>query len=170
MKIILLPLPTGYTPQVNPQLTPAVKVKVIVKVTLQLRVSQLSLGVEPQILLPFDSYGLVFCEAPSLTRGQVCLLYMLLALACTVFLWSKSPGTHNHILLSQIWDFPFCHLLRLAGSRWRYSTPPPHRYDSCSINCLQDYSSAWTTQKTATIVVQAYLPRHCIATSMAWTT
>jgi hypothetical protein len=21
---------------------------------------------------------------------------------------------------------PFCHLLRLAGSQWRYSTPPPH--------------------------------------------
>jgi hypothetical protein len=30
------------------------------------------------------------------------------------------------ILLSQIWDFPLRLLLRLAGSRWRYSTPPPH--------------------------------------------
>jgi hypothetical protein len=28
------------------------------------------------------------------------------------------------ILLSQIRDFSFCSLLRLAGSRWRYSTPP----------------------------------------------
>jgi hypothetical protein len=35
-------------------------------------------------------------------------------------------GTRNHILLSQIRDFPFCRLLRLAGLRWRYSTPPPH--------------------------------------------
>jgi hypothetical protein len=34
-------------------------------------------------------------------------------------------GTREHILLSQIWDFPFRRLLRLAGSRWRYSTPPP---------------------------------------------
>jgi hypothetical protein len=46
-------------------------------------------------------------------------LYMLLALASVVFLGSES--------ISQIWDFPFRRLLRLAGSRWRYSTPPPYR-------------------------------------------
>jgi hypothetical protein len=40
-----------------------------------------TLGVEPHLglmtryLLLFDSYGLVLCEAPSLTRGWVCLLY-----------------------------------------------------------------------------------------------
>jgi hypothetical protein len=34
-------------------------------------------------------------------------------------------GTRDHILLSQIRDFPFCRLLGLAGLRWRYSTPPP---------------------------------------------
>jgi hypothetical protein len=65
--------------------------------------------------------------APSLTGGQVCLLYMLLALATAVFLRSESLGTRGHILLSQIWVFPFCRLLELAGSRWRYSIPPPHR-------------------------------------------
>jgi hypothetical protein len=54
----------------------------------------------------------------SLTRGRVCLLYMLLALASVVLLGSKSLWTCNHILLSQIWDFPFRCLLRLAGSRW----------------------------------------------------
>jgi hypothetical protein len=43
-----------------------------------------SLGVEPHLglmtryLLLFDSYRLVFCGARSLTRGRVCLLYMLL--------------------------------------------------------------------------------------------
>jgi hypothetical protein len=73
-----------------------------------------------------DSYGLVSCGAPSLTRGQVCLLYMLLALASAVFLGSESLGTCDHILLFQIWDFPFLRPLRLAGSRWRHSTPPPH--------------------------------------------
>jgi hypothetical protein len=67
-------------------------------------------------LLLFDSYGLVFCGAPSLTRGRVCLLYMLLTLVSAVFLGSESHGTRNHILLSQIWDFPFRRLLRLAGS------------------------------------------------------
>jgi hypothetical protein len=48
-----------------------------------------SLGVEPHLglmtrhLLLFDSYGLVFCGAPSLTRGRVCLLSeSLRALVC----------------------------------------------------------------------------------------
>jgi hypothetical protein len=39
-------------------------------------------------------------------RGRVYLLYMLLALASVVFLGSESLGTRDHILLSQIWDFP----------------------------------------------------------------
>jgi hypothetical protein len=43
-----------------------------------------------------------FCGAPSLTRGRVCLLYMLLALASTVFLGSEPVGTRDHSLLSQI--------------------------------------------------------------------
>jgi hypothetical protein len=53
-------------------------------------------------LLQFDSYGLVLCEAPSLTRGWVCLLYRLLVLARAVFLRSESLGTRDRILLSQI--------------------------------------------------------------------
>jgi hypothetical protein len=36
--------------------------------------------------------------------------------------WDLRP----YILLSHIWDFPFRRLLRLEGSEWRYSTPPPH--------------------------------------------
>jgi hypothetical protein len=58
---------------------------------LRLTVSQsVSLGVEPPLrimtryLLMFDNYGLSF-GAPSLTRGRVCLLYILLALASAVF-------------------------------------------------------------------------------------
>jgi hypothetical protein len=66
-----------------------------------------------------------FRGAPFLTRGRVCLLYVPLALASAVFLGSQSLGSCDRILLSQIWDFPFRCLLRLAGSRWRYSTPPP---------------------------------------------
>jgi hypothetical protein len=67
-----------------------------------------------------------YCEAPSRQRGRVCLLYMLLALASAVFLWSESLGTCDRILLSHIWDFPFHRLVRLAGSRWRYLTPLVH--------------------------------------------
>jgi hypothetical protein len=67
-----------------------------------------------------------------LTRGRVCLLYMMLAFASVVYLGSESLGSRDHILLSQIWDFSFRRLLRLAGSRWRYSTPPPHGYLTAS--------------------------------------
>jgi hypothetical protein len=60
-------------------------------------------------------------------RRQVCHIQPLLALASTVILGSKSCGTCNHILLSQIQDFPFCRLLWLTGLQWRrYLTPPPH--------------------------------------------
>jgi hypothetical protein len=48
-----------------------------------------------------------------------------MVLASIVFLGSESLGIRDRILLSQISDFPFRRLLRLAGSRWRYSTPPP---------------------------------------------
>jgi hypothetical protein len=46
--------------------------------------------------------------------------------ARAVILGSESLWTRDHILLSKIRDFPFRRLLRLAGSQWRYSTPPPH--------------------------------------------
>jgi hypothetical protein len=97
-----------------------------VKVTLRLTVSQSSgLGVKlmARYLLLFGTYGLVFVGRP---LWRVYLLYMLLALASAVFLGSESLGIRDHILLSQIWDFPFRRLLRLAVSRWRYSTQPLH--------------------------------------------
>jgi hypothetical protein len=73
-----------------------------VEVTLRLAVGQsVSLGVEPHLglmtrsLLLFDSYGLVFVGRP-LTRGRVCLLYMLLVFAGAVFLGSESLGSRDH--------------------------------------------------------------------------
>jgi hypothetical protein len=62
-------------------------------------------------------------EELSVTRGRVCHLQLLLALTSAVILRSNFRGTRGHILLSHIRDFPFRHLLRLAGLRWRYSTP-----------------------------------------------
>jgi hypothetical protein len=87
----------------------------------------------------------------SLTTGRVCRLQLLLALASAV-IRSESRRTHDHILLFQIRDspnlegqfpvfiplgtgwpsytpkhwVPFRCLLRLAGLRWKYSTPPRH--------------------------------------------
>jgi hypothetical protein len=81
-----------------------------------------------------------FSEAPSLTRGRVCLLYMLLALASIVFLGLESLWIRDDILLSQIWDFPFRRLLRLAGSRWRYSNPPPQGLLKLDITIVALYS------------------------------
>jgi hypothetical protein len=74
-----------------------------------------------------------------LTRGQVCCLQLLLALASADFLGSESLGSRDHILLSQFWDFPFRRLLRLAGSRWRYSTPLPHEFF-----CTKKMKRWWT--------------------------
>jgi hypothetical protein len=68
---------------------------------------------------------------PSGAYDQIFIIVwqLLLALASAVIFGSESRRTHGHILLSQIRDFPFRRLLRLAGSRWRYSTPPPHGSD-----------------------------------------
>jgi hypothetical protein len=62
--------------------------------------------------------------ALSLTRVRFYRLQLLLALASVVILWSEFFGTRDHILLSEIWAFPFSRLLRLAG---RYSIPHSHR-------------------------------------------
>jgi hypothetical protein len=82
------------------------RTQVKVKVSLRLTINQsVSFGVEPHLglitryLLLFESYGLVLCGVPSLTRGRVCLLYMLLALASAVFLGSESLGTASDLRL-----------------------------------------------------------------------
>jgi hypothetical protein len=64
-------------------------------------------GAHDQIFISVWQLLSSFRGAPSLTRGRVCLLYVPLALANAVFLGSLSLGTCDHILLSQIWDFPF---------------------------------------------------------------
>jgi hypothetical protein len=87
--------------------------------------------------------------APSLTRGRVCRLQLLLALASAVISWSEFRRTRGHILLSQIRDFPFRRLLRLAGSRWRYLTPPPHGLEVNFHSCILSYPlGTGHTQKT----------------------
>jgi hypothetical protein len=58
---------------------------------------------------------------------------------------AAGPRQHSHSrvrvlrdsephLLSQIRDIPFRRLLRLAGLRWRYSTPPPHAMKPLQLN------------------------------------
>jgi hypothetical protein len=83
----------------------------------------------------------------SLTRGRVCRLRFLLALARAVILGSQSLGTRDHILLSQIRDFPFRRLVRLARLWWRYCTPPSHGMTDLIMFCTTYTVSRWTRRK-----------------------
>jgi hypothetical protein len=71
-------------------------------------------GAYDKIFITVRQLRVCWCGTLSLTRGQVRRLQLLLALASAVIF-----GSESHILLSQIRDFPFCRLLRLAGLRWR---------------------------------------------------
>jgi hypothetical protein len=83
-------------------------------------------GAYDQIFITVRQLLVCWFGALFLTRGRICSLRLLLALAIAVIFASEFRGTHNHILLSQIRDFPFRRRLRLAELRWRYSTQPPH--------------------------------------------
>jgi hypothetical protein len=101
----------------------------------------------------FRQLRVCYFVAPSLTRGRVRNLLLLLVFASVVPLGSESRGTHDSILLSQFLrlpqpggpgpriyipqkqgcpdippgtGFPFRRLLRLVRLRWRYSISPPH--------------------------------------------
>jgi hypothetical protein len=68
----------------------------------------ISLGVKPpsgaqgQIFVTVRQLEVYWCGVPSLTRGQVCRLHLLLVLTSTIILGSESRGSHDHILLFQV--------------------------------------------------------------------
>jgi hypothetical protein len=109
-------------------------------------------GAYDQIFMTVGQLRVCWCEALSLARGRVCRLQLLLVLASAVILGSEPLGTRHRILLSQIWDIPFRRLLRLAGSRWRYSTPPP-QFHYCSL-LMRCAGYAWNTAVTTPAVQQ----------------
>jgi hypothetical protein len=96
-----------------------------VKVTLRLTVSQsVSLGIEhspgtyDQIFITPRQLWSRFVGRPLWREDRSVFCICCWPLPAQRFsLW-----TCDHILLSHIWNFPFCRLLRLAGSRWSYST------------------------------------------------
>jgi hypothetical protein len=79
------------------------------------------LGIKHQIVILSDS-SLMWS---ALSDERMGLTFTIADVASAVSLVSESRETRDHILLSQIGDFPFRRLLRLAGLRWRYPTPPP---------------------------------------------
>jgi hypothetical protein len=96
-----------------------------------------------QIVITVRQLPVCWSGALSLTRGRASRVQLLLVLASAVILESVSLGTQDHIVLSQIRDFPFCHLLRLVGLRWRYLTPPSHElYSSWVWDLCYDRRSA----------------------------
>jgi hypothetical protein len=100
---------------------------------------------QPEFFFQLNTCGCSPYVTSSLTRGWICHLQLLLDLASSFILRSKSCRTHDHVLLSQIRDssnlgprspylfssgtewpsyipqhwVPFLYLLRLAGIRWR---------------------------------------------------
>jgi hypothetical protein len=92
-------------------------------------------GAYDQIFIIVWQLRVCWFGTPSLTRGRVCRLQLQLVLASAVIFGSESRRSRGHILLSHIWDFPFRRLLRLAGSRWRYTTPPPHGSSPLLLSC-----------------------------------
>jgi hypothetical protein len=71
------------------------------------------------------TFAVLFCGAPSLTKGRVCFVYAAGAwqrsLSRVRVPWDPRP----YFSVSDL-RLPFLRLLRLAGLWWRYSTPPPH--------------------------------------------
>jgi hypothetical protein len=157
---------------------PFKKVKMKIKVTLRLTVSQ---SPHDQIFVTLWQLRSCFCGAPSLTGGRVCLLYMLLVLANVVFLGSESLGTRDNILLSQIWDLLFIAsydsqghgggirpCLHTGGRQLTFlysrSTDYAHRKHSLSVllaACIAPRISkiaARTTENTSSVVRIAVLP------------
>jgi hypothetical protein len=63
-----------------------------------------SSGTYDQISISLWQLRSCFCGAPSLTRGRVCLLYLLLVLASVVFLLGPSPFGFVTIFYSLIFE------------------------------------------------------------------
>jgi hypothetical protein len=63
-------------------------------------------GVQDRIFLIVRHLRFFLCGTLSMTRGRVCRLQVLLAVANAVILGSESCGIHSHVILSQIRDTP----------------------------------------------------------------
>jgi hypothetical protein len=86
-----------------PAAAPIVKIKIILRLTVCLGVRHPS-GAQDQTFITVRHLRACWRGAPSLNRGRVCRLQLLLVLGSAIILGSESSGIHDHILLSQIGD------------------------------------------------------------------
>jgi hypothetical protein len=92
--------------------TDNVRIRVRVRVTLRLAVYRPSVRLGAKSFETHDHYFFQLYTwfykpyvTSSLTRGCICHLQLLLALASAVILKFEARGTHDYILLSKVWDF-----------------------------------------------------------------
>jgi hypothetical protein len=107
-------------------------------------------------MVNIHSFQLNTCSYSTLTRGWVCCLQVLLALASAVILRSKPRGTRDQILLSQIRDSP-----NLEG-QVPYLCPPGTGWPSCSPRHSVPLSSPPTTHRTMVEVFEPASTRFLI--------
>jgi hypothetical protein len=145
----------------------SVIILVEVEVTLRLTVSQsVSLGVEPHVglmtryIFLFDNCGLAFWGALSDERTGLCFVYAT-GPCQRSFFRVRVPWDSQPYLVSQIWDFPFLRLLRLAGSRWRYCSIVRSSLYNLGAAPTENTAACWFT------AAELCLPQRCIAKGAA---
>jgi hypothetical protein len=103
-------------------------------------------GAQDQIFFTFRQLRVCCCGAPSLTRGRICYVQLVLVLASAVILRSESRGTHNHVLLLR---FGTCPTWR---ARFSCLHTPGIGWPSYTLRYWVPFSSPPTT-RTATMEV-----------------
>jgi hypothetical protein len=116
-------------------------------------------GAYDQIFITVWQLRVCWCGATSLTRGRVCRLQFLLALASAVIFWHESHRTRGHILLSQIWDS--------YDSQGHGGGIRPRLHFSTEVVFITTLHG-WRRKHSLSVIGTVYWKRRCIATEVTW--
>jgi hypothetical protein len=142
-------------------------------------------GPQDQVCIAVSQFQVSCCGALSLTRGRVCLLQLVLAIASghsqvraprdswPYFTVSYSrlpqhggPGPRINIPQEQSdpvtapgTGFPFRRLILFSGIRWRYWNPPPHAMNSVAVLYVERLHTTWdwTEERTLSVTPKRFL-------------
>jgi hypothetical protein len=101
-------------------------------------VSSTQSGAQDRICITLRQLRVCSCRAPSLTRGQICRLQLLLVLASSVILGSESRRTHDRFQTTPTWR-----------ARSPYLYPPGTWWPSYTRRYWVPFSSPPTTRRAA---------------------